>query len=266
MRTRLIIDGQPFEYKVLKFPGGEPHVELGHLPYALFATIDARVRDFQDFGEVLMLNDALKRKGATVALGLPYFPGARQDRVTNGSALTVKVYADIINAQGFENVTIVDPHSYVTPALINRCIVVDPAEKVATFAGDYAYGGVIAPDAGAVKRAQSVADRLKIPMLQGRKVRDVTTGALSAFEIEPLTHHRYLVVDDICDGGATFIGLANKIHDQWPGFVLDLWVTHGIFSKGLKELFGHYQRIGTTDSWYMDYGEREDKRVEVIAL
>jgi ribose-phosphate pyrophosphokinase len=55
-----------------------------------------------------------------------------------------------------------------------------------------------------------------------------------------------LVVDDLCDGGATFLALADALADV----VADagLYVSHGVFSKGLDALLGRYGRIITTDS------------------
>lgn len=47
-----------------------------------------------------------------------------------------------------------------------------------------------------------------------------------------------LVMDDICDGGATFISLAKEIkaHELYNDQELWLYVTHGIFSKGKQTL------------------------------
>jgi ribose-phosphate pyrophosphokinase len=108
------------------------------------------------------------------------------------------------------------------------------------------YGGVIAPDKGAHDRAEQMADALGLDVTYGSKVRDVATGRLSDFEITVEPGKHYLVVDDICDGGGTFIGLGEKIREQ--GAFADLYVTHGIFSKGTTELKKIYKNIYTTDS------------------
>lgn len=57
-----------------------------------------------------------------------------------------------------------------------------------------------------------------------------------------------LIVDDICDGGATFIELAKIIKPMNPGS-LTLFVTHGIFRNGTDSLYeAGFDRVITTDS------------------
>lgn len=57
-----------------------------------------------------------------------------------------------------------------------------------------------------------------------------------------------LIVDDICDGGATFIELAKIIKPMNPGSIT-LFVTHGIFRNGTDCLFeAGFDRVITTDS------------------
>ncbi len=56
-----------------------------------------------------------------------------------------------------------------------------------------------------------------------------------------------VVVDDICDGGATFIALAQVIKVAQPDTTIDLYVTHGIFSKGVDELLKYYGTIYTSN-------------------
>ena len=63
-----------------------------------------------------------------------------------------------------------------------------------------------------------------------------------------------LIVDDICDGGRTFTDLAKKLNDKGAK-ELYLFVSHGIFSKGYDELLGHFNVIGTTNSFSQEYPE-----------
>lgn len=257
------------QYNLIHFPGGESHVQITgggptvsytnqYAPKELPLVINARVRNGQDLMDLLVLNDALRRRfNVPIHLRLPYFPGARQDRAQNGEALTVKVVADLINACNFASVEILDPHSDVVVALLDR-VKVRPLRPILD---QFLFGrevvGLIAPDVGASKRVQKLAEELKLKFKQGFKHRDPTTGKLSGFSCEHISQEgRWVIVDDICDGGGTFIGLAdhimaNKCWMRWanPQVTLDLWVTHGIFSKGLGALWGYFNRIGTTDSF-----------------
>lgn len=176
---------------------------------------------------------------------LPLVPGSRQDRWNeSGDALfTAKSVARIINAYEINAITVVDPHSDVTPALIDNCKVIHTADFVPAEMASR-YSAVISPDAGAEKRAAAVARKLAVPVIRAWKTRDVATGKISGFGIEPWNQTgTVLVVDDICDGGGTFVGLAELL--KVPA---DLFVTHGLFTKGTQELLEHYTRIYCTDS------------------
>lgn len=208
-----------------------------------------RPSSFSSFVAAMFWLDALaERHGCRPSLVLPFVPGARQDRLnpTGDALFTAKSVAQMINARNLPSVTVIDPHSEVTPALIDRCRVVHAADCINPPAGKYA--AVIAPDAGAEKRALGVAKKLGVPLIHAWKRRELSTGAISGFGHEPIAipgRSRLLVVDDICDGGRTFIGLADVIGF---GFDLHLYVTHGLFTQGTAELSSRYSHIYCTDS------------------
>ena len=55
-------------------------------------------------------------------------------------------------------------------------------------------------------------------------------------------------MDDISDGNGTFIALANMLVKTGNnGSQLDLYVTHGIFSKGLDNIRGLYNKVYTAN-------------------
>lgn len=214
-----------------------------------------RPANLSEFVVAMFLVDAISNAGGRIGtLVLPYVPGARQDRSnpTGDVLFTAKSVAQMIFWRHFSRVIILDPHSEVTPYLIHN-VVTYPLERVAAKLWQ-GYDGVIAPDKGAHDRAKEVADTLVLDVTYGSKVRDVSTGRLSGFDVKVEAGKHYLVADDICDGGGTFIGLGEKIREQ--GAYADLYVTHGIFSKGTDELKKIYKNIYTTDSRYIN--ERND--------
>jgi ribose-phosphate pyrophosphokinase len=79
------------------------------------------------------------------------------------------------------------------------------------------------------------------------KHRDAGTGKLSSFAVPELRTHKVLIVDDICDGGGTFVGIARALPENHT-HMLGLYVTHGLFSRGIGELVKYFTRIFTTDS------------------
>ena len=214
-----------------------------------------RPRGLEDFFAAMFMVDALAERGAKAShLVLPFLPGARQDRLnlTGDWLFTAKSIAREINLRGVAAVTCFDPHSDVMPALIDRCNVIE-AKSVFPWPAPplVVYEGVIAPDGGAVKRAHAIASKLGVPTFHAWKPRDVSDGSITGFGCQDLPDGAYLVVDDICDGGGTFAGLAEAIRTKNPHTTLDLWVSHGIFSKGVEPLAA-YRHIVTTDSVLRD--------------
>jgi ribose-phosphate pyrophosphokinase len=203
-----------------------------------------------EFVTGMMVADSFRERGGRIRnLVIPYIPGGRQDRLKwEGDWLyTLKWVAKQINAQEFDKVITYDPHSMATAAMINRLHVPD-----LWFTGDTGrdrYAGVIAPDLGATKRAEEFGHKMGKPVFHASKVRDPKTNKLSGFHfLDTLVPDQtYLVVDDLCDAGGTFVGLAQEAAKVY-GVRLDLFVTHGLFTKGFDELLKHYNRIHTTDS------------------
>jgi ribose-phosphate pyrophosphokinase len=164
---------------------------------------------------------------------------------------TLKSVAKMINERNFKKVMTLDPHSMATTALIDRLVVhTFDLSIILRFRGwDKNYKGVIAPDLGAEKRAEDVAKQFNVPVFHATKQRDPVTNKLSGFKmldrLIPAAH--YLVVDDLCDAGGTFVGLADSIKNVYA-VKLDLYVTHGLFTKGTTALEQRFEDIFATDS------------------
>jgi len=234
MMTIELVNGA---YDTWIFPGGEINVRV--VVAEPRSHIKAIIRNSEDIIRLLLLCDALKRANSKITiLSIPYFPYARQDRVCNtGESLSVKVMADLINSIGAECVRLTDPHSDVLPALINNCEIMDiKAYGLLDVIGDKL---IVCPDAGAEKRIL----KLKRPYVMATKVRDVATGDILETKLYGDVNGRdCIIVDDICDGGRTFIELA-KVLRKAGAKNIDLYVTHGIFSKGLSVFEGILDNI-----------------------
>lgn len=183
-----------------------------------------------------------------------------------GESLSVKVYADSINAQHYNQVTIFDPHSEVTPALLDRVHVIQNYEFVKQCLAIIKEEVIlISPDGGALKKIYKVSEFLGgVEVVECSKKRDVKTGALSGFRVyeEDLKGKHCVIVDDICDGGGTFLGLAKALKDKNAG-KLSLVISHGIFSKGYEELTKSFDTIFTTNS-FRDVDEEKVVQIPVI--
>jgi ribose-phosphate pyrophosphokinase len=245
------------------YPDNTPVINFAEAWDANYGDIEAMVlrpASMQEFFTGMMICESIMERGGRVKnLIIPCIPGARQDRIKwEGDMLfTIKYVARAINDQNFDKVTTIDPHSMATTALIDRLHVYDQNHIFGRLmAYDTApWNGVISPDQGAVKRAEAFSEVTKhwnrlehgIPVFTASKHRDPATNKLSGFSVDGLEAGKhYLVVDDLCDAGGTFLGLAEKIHEA--GATADLFVTHGLFTKGTEQLAKSFQRIYATDS------------------
>ena len=175
---------------------------------------------------------------ARPVLVMPYLPSARGDHDATYDAQGV---ARLTAATGIRDVIAADPHSPAWPTCAaDHGATVHAISATELIAGSSlaatAWGGVIAPDKGAVDRAGAVAGALGVPLLTAGKVRDPKTGKLSGFTAPAdLRDGKYLLVDDICDGGGTFAGLAQAVAESDADVEMHLWVTHGLFTGRWRE-------------------------------
>jgi ribose-phosphate pyrophosphokinase len=248
----------------MQFSGGEEHITITDVALCTYPThiveIHADLRNGNDIMALLMEADAWRRLGAKeLHLIMPYIPYARQDRVCNpGEALSVKVFADLINAQKFDTVEVWDPHSDVATALLNNVFVREQQELLCAYRpimGIHQDTVLVCPDAGARKKAYKNLTTLGLRNAAfADKRRDTLTGRILGTELSSTPAlwdqtQDHLIVDDIADGGMTFIELTKALRAAGVTGKISLYVTHGIFSKGLSVFDGLIDRIYTPNSW-----------------
>jgi ribose-phosphate pyrophosphokinase len=231
--------------------------------------IKSRLNNFQDLEKIICATKSLRELGVKeIHLYTPYFLGSRSDRkFEEGSNNYLKdVICPIINSLRFESVTVLDPHSDVLEACLNNFKKVDNLSLVRFATNNYQYENqkksgkphedfiLISPDAGANKKIFKVAEQIgyKGDIITCSKSRD-KQGKLS-HTVVPITNidnfkKDIIIIDDICDGGATFINIAKEIKKDCKSTKIYLIITHGIFSKGTTELSHYFDGIYTTNSY-----------------
>lgn len=243
-------------FEQMHFPAGEAHVKVATENEGKGELTEVAVLTTPTADDLLMLSmwaDAAQQRGCKTVAIMPYLPGARQDR---GTPYGARVYAEVLNGMWIEQVIAFDVHSPVMESLVNNLTVVHSTALLRKWVvgrpdrdteGQH-YTGIIAPDKGAVHRAEMVAHAVHLPLYRAEKHRDESTGKLSGFSCEPMDPEgHYLIVDDICDGGGTFMGLAAAT-GLTPEH-LDLYVSHGVFSKGSEKLPEYFGNVITTESY-----------------
>ena len=277
-RIALTLDNQPVEIERGVFPDGAVWLKvIGELPrFAQVMRVRvAAMRDMNDFMLLAQLVDAVRHVTdiSVSHLELAWLPWARQDRhMVNGDSFALKVFANQLNTLNFNKVLLLDPHSDAAAAAINNSVVI--AQETCLMKSENLRQAIstgklmlVAPDAGALKKIHNVA---KASGARGyailTKERDVATGNLTGFSLVSGTvaGKDVLIVDDLCDAGGTFIGSAQVLRDAGARSV-SLYVTHGVFSKGVENLLNNgIDAIYTTTSFASS--ELRDPRVELIDI
>ena len=257
-------------FKVNQFPDGQQSLDIIDVDKINGSTVKiyTRIRSFRDLELIICANRILRNNGVhAVVLYVPFFLGARSDRkFKQGGVNYIKeVIAPIINSQNFDAVLTLDPHSDVLEACLNNFEKISNSIVVKSALQDINKEDVIliSPDGGALKKIYDIAEEFDIPnVITASKHRDIKTGKITSTEV-PLSDARYykdskfVIVDDICDGGRTFVELAKAIKVKVPDAKIYLVVTHGIFSSGFTELNEQFEKVFTTNS-YADVSVKKD--------
>ncbi|MET4141107.1 ribose-phosphate diphosphokinase [Pedobacter sp. UYP1] len=242
---------EEIDAKSFLFSGGEVHIKLQGKAEEVM--ISARLNDSNDVMKLLLAVDALRRNGSkNISVLIPYLPYARQDRVmVGGEPLSIKVMCNLINSCGFDKVYIFDVHSEVSLALLDNCELITNSSLAKQVLHDQTDYLLVSPDAGALKKIYKLAEALQYTsdIVLCNKVRDVSNGKIKQITVDQddLEGKDCFIIDDICDGGATFIGVAKELKKRNAGKV-SLIVSHGIMSHGETELAEWIDHIYTTDS------------------
>lgn len=270
-------------YKYFLMPDGQCHIVFDNEPWKVEEII-CSITSMNALGKLAVAVDALARIPGGIAphlfVYIPYFLGARQDKIIVGEALTVDVMADMLNHilghKNINSVYVLHPHSEAISFCIDQYEPWDHTCYVEKAIKDFEPDFLIIPDLGAAKNAKKY-DKFGLPQVQCTKLRDPATGKLSGFDMlkgypyDDLTEMfhdgtpRALILDDICDGGRTFLGIADLFKD----IRLGLYVTHGLFTGGLWDLYERFEQVYCTDSYryqpgYFESLEEENSQLTVF--
>lgn len=172
-----------------------------------------------ELAALLYITNHLRQKVGVkdIFLSLPYVPNSRMDRTCHDDEVfTLKIFADFINFLNFDSVSVLDPHSNVTPALLNRCKVWTPERYIQNAIEDIGDPDLLLfyPDEGAAKRYSGM---IAMPYGFGIKRRRWETGQITGLDVfTPVDPHSrsFLIVDDICCRGDTFLHSAKGLKEQ----------------------------------------------------
>lgn len=250
------------------FPDGTTLMKhkIDHKVYKNGAKIEWFFENNEELITLIYLTKHLRELGVCdVYLNLPYIPNARQDRVKNvEDVFTLKYFADIINYLDFNCVQVMDAHSSVSVALINRVVSCMPDFYINS-AIEYCNPNMLFfPDEGSMKRYSSIA---QMEYAFGIKKRNWETGNIEGLDVagcvDKIKNSNILIVDDICSRGGTFYHSAKKLKELGANKIY-LYVTHceNTILEGDLLTSGLIEKVYTTNSIFT----KEHEMIEVFEL
>ncbi|WP_276501786.1 ribose-phosphate pyrophosphokinase-like domain-containing protein [Terrimonas pollutisoli] len=245
------------------FPDNQPHINIHGIGAGEEVKVICSITDSLRMMHLLQTANALDNLHAKkTTLVIPYLMAARYDRLMlPGDSFDLEVVAGLINSCGFEKVWLWDVHSEVAIRLIRNAANIKNRKMVEQYKLQDAV--LICPDAGAAKKTDEYFtwNSNLTEIVYCKKSRDLATGKISLELQEPgkCFNRNCVIIDDICDGGATFLAIASQIKPAH----LTLIVTHGIFSKGFAALTDQFDEIITSDSFCRIYNGEKVKTISI---
>lgn len=224
------------EVPVTRFPNGESLIRIDDiLENILLNKCDVTFK-FENNGDLIDLmfvakelkNYHVRRTRLTIL----YMPYSRMDRTEGVNAFTLKYVSEFINSLGFDRVEVLEPHSDVTTALLDRVEVVKGTLALSNDTMlDLNFGVnksdvIVYPDQGAAKRYGKEIEFDNVIIAD--KERDFKTGNIKNVILHghiPDEPFRAIIVDDLCSRGGTFILTAKKLREMGAKEIF-LVVTH----------------------------------------
>ena len=278
---RAYLGGQELDMEFHSFAGGERSVrikglinckEIHEIPEGMNLVVYGHVDSSDAIMDLLLFTDAFNRWGRGTGhmtkkvLYLPYIPYARQDRVmVPGEPLSSAVFGTVLNLCGYDRIIVDDPHSDVSPSHIKNVSVFEQYELALEILGKDFFDGavIVAPDAGAIKKVGKLAEKVGHAEIGvGNKHRDLLTNNIThtSYSGPDVDGKRVIMIDDICDGGRTFIELGKVLCEQGAHEVV-LYTTHGIFSYGVDVFAGIIDEVYSAYPWMKNIEGRNENNI-----
>lgn len=253
------------DYKLFKFPDGSIKFQLKEV----YSDIDWEddyleginiITTFRNSDDILILG--LVSEQLAYNYGLPigclitYMMYQQDDRrFSERESFGLQFISRILNSYPISYWSIFHPHSDKVEFIENLKIldntdfIKSSIEEIQESKGDLIPLIWVIPDSGAFKTQFKQIEKLKYPeFITCMKSRDHQTGDITTIvNTEDLRGKDCFIVDDICLGGRTFIGIAEELKKKNCGR-LYLVVSHGVFNTGIDHLLEYFEAIYTTDS------------------
>lgn len=259
------------EIEFTTFPNGETIMKHDKLMELIEENkelvIDFKYANDSDLIKLMFIKKYIDRYHIGIShLLINYMPYSRMDRSENDSPFTLKYVSEFVNSLNFNTVTVIEPHSDVTCALLDNSeaqyINFELVELVKEMVGFNASDGyLVFPDSGASKRYSKMKAE---NVLVGHKHRDFQTGEIKSLQLVGEFNgacNKAIIVDDLSSYGGTFVKTAEALRKE--GFKeIYLLVAHAENSIFKGKLFENVDKVFTTDSILTEQNYPHNRKFE----
>jgi ribose-phosphate pyrophosphokinase len=267
----LRVNKQPIIYKTFRFPAGEVGIKHisgdDNVKDSDNITIIGNIKKSDHILGLCMLVNKYASRVSAVDLFLPYLPYGRNDKKEDSFGFGMGMLSSILNSLKCRHIYTFTTHSNVSELLIPNLKVYEPDFLISDSEYvDLTKRQVVSVDLGSYKKLSEICTNLTLCY----KSRDKETGKITDFVVGdiPNPEEGVVIIDDLCDGGATFLSCAKAIRQKYPSMPsIDLFITHGVFSKGLSELSHTFNEIYYCDTYdTFSSGPRWFDNVHVLSV
>ncbi len=273
-----------------RFRDGEikPHITKNIRKRNCYFIHDSSLHPFEWFTQLALINYAMKFSSAQEIVDvMPYHLFARQDRKDESRVpISAKVVADVVglyanraltldihnpSIQGFYNV----PFDGLEPDVTAIDFIRKDYKKLL---GDVVVLGIVdeknkkrnnalivSTDTGGGKRAKRFAKLIGADFVEGYKYREHAGEVEKSKILGDVSGRRVLVMDDIVDSGNTLISINHALIEA-GALEVNAYLTHGLFTKGLRNVTDHFNRfyIGDTRPLPLKPGEEIPSNIRIV--
>ncbi len=261
------------DFRTYHYPDGHKHI-VSDKDLHGDDTLSVAIKSFDDLflaAQVLDIHSEIRN------LRIKYMLAARCDRrFSPGEAMDLRIVCDfichLVSTYHLESVTVVKPHSPKTLERLKALGIANAYEEDPTgmlldlVRQEVSKPCFVIPDEGARQWVYKKVTRDDYT-IQGSKKRHPDFSISIEFSPDLLEaavrkYKNFVIVDDLCDGGGTFISIAKTIKAASPQAKIYLVVTHVILSKGFQPFEGWIDRIYCTNS-FADFENPLVKQIKI---
>ena len=235
-------------YHINKYPDGHKHLVLEGCEWNKYPMINiiTRIDSIDAFFILIQLGSILKHENIQInELHITYLLTARCDRrFSMGEAIDLDLLGDALFRLDAKKYVFYDAHNI--PELFRHLNIVENNTILPKYLNPTKYN-ICYPDLGAQTRYRTKFGSGNLVGIKHRKPDGISVDVQVFNQLD--YNLPILIIDDLCDGGGTFVALANELDAVCSQQSREIWVTHAIQKSGIEFLASKYNHVYITNSY-----------------